>query len=235
MPKIFSLILHDIALTIQWFSDALIDPRIAKTDTIAFLKELNQSSIIIREMFLYDPENALKNLIGGFLLHVSLHPIEFTSQMLLLLISTSFIFEIIGWGLKSSFIYMGLAGTGTAMAIENALLGFLAFFDFLQSPDDLLDFITPSLQLNNATLNRNNTYNISHQESLRSKMFGVHKHFNNMTEIERDEAFVNFRSCVCNSTNDTSIAVPVNLQHVKFNATLVEATFHCHRDEQGHA
>lgn len=80
-------IMRDIAAVIEWLADAAEHPKAAGRDIKDYFHEIKTGLQSLREMWKESHRKALANFFGGFLIYVTHHGVEFSSQLILLLVA----------------------------------------------------------------------------------------------------------------------------------------------------
>jgi hypothetical protein len=150
--KLLATMLEDVAFALNWVAEGMINPRKADQDIKDYFHELKSSLKQFGVMWKKDHWRALSNFFGGFLYYLSHHGIEFSAQLILLLIGGGYVFHAIGDGVEASFMFFGLGGAESAAVLRSSLMGILWFLHCIDDPIAMFSSImNPVLTMNNIT------------------------------------------------------------------------------------
>lgn len=111
--------IKDLSYALMWVSEVINEPRKIGSDISLFFSEISHSLGQLHVMWSADPQRAIENFIGGFLIYVVGHRIEFTSQLILLLFAGGAVFHSIDTTLLSMFATAGIAEVTSSNLLRN--------------------------------------------------------------------------------------------------------------------
>ena len=187
------------------------------------MHQIKQGLLSLKEMWKESHRKALLNFFGGFLFYISHHGVEFSAQLILLLVAGNFIFNQIGDLATASFQAIGIASESSESALKSTVMGFLWFLHVIDDPLAILPVLLEPMHQAMTTITetkRNisgivpayhvNAALLSQIETLEFKeeVFGSMKTFDKMNITERAVAYEMFQKFICLNSDNGTVRIP---------------------------